>query len=331
MSQEASISPGETNTVYTTCQCNCGGNQHCVIKAHVRDGKIVAVEPDDRYNKNVGREDFVLSEQDLLKDRLQRRPCTMGMAFHKYIYHPQRILYPIKRSPGTERGEGKYTRISWEEALTTVADKMKETRAKYGPYSIIIPYMSNGVAQYLLSRWGAGVGGWGASSCDAAWLMSHIMLGATDIGEYAASSAADMLSNAKVIVLWGFDPTVVHHGPAHQFAWFIQLAREKGTPVIIIDPRYTSAAGTLADQWIPIKPGTDHAMFMAMAYVLFQAGLWDREFVARYVEPEGWAKWSAYISGQEDGMPKTPEWAEVRCAVPAETIRELALLGALER
>ena len=86
--------------VYTTCQCNCGGNSHCVLKALVKDGKVVAVEPDDRYNRNAGREDSALSEQDLIKNRLQRRPCVMGLAFHKYIYHPDRILYPLKRAPG---------------------------------------------------------------------------------------------------------------------------------------------------------------------------------------------------------------------------------------
>ena len=92
--------------VYTTCRANCGGNCQCVIKAHVRDGKVVAVEPDDRYNRNVGREDAVLSEEDLIKTKLQRRPCVMGLAFHKYISHPDRILYPLKRVSGTQRGEG---------------------------------------------------------------------------------------------------------------------------------------------------------------------------------------------------------------------------------
>lgn len=318
----------DTETVYTTCKCNCGGNQHCVIKAHVRDGKVVAVEPDDRYNKNVGREDSVLSAQEILKNQLQRRPCTMGLAFHRYLYHPQRILYPLKRTPGSARGEGRYTRISWDEALTTVAARMKETREKYGPHSIIVPY-SNGTAEYLFSWWGAGVAGWGACSWDAGRLMTHIMTGETanDTPGCSSSAAADMLANARLIILWGWDPTVGHHGPAHQFAWFIKLAREKGTPVIILDPRYSCAAGALADQWIPIKPGTDHAMFMAMAYVLFQENLWNREFVSRYVEPAGFEKWKNYILGLTDGVPRTPEWAETRCAVPAETIRELARLA----
>lgn len=218
----------DARAVYTTCRCNCGGSQHCVIKALVKDGKVVAVEPDDRYNPNVGREDAVLSERDLLKNRLQRRPCVMGLAFHKYIYHPDRILYPLKRAPGTRRGEGKYVRISWDEALAAITDKMKETREKYGPYSIITPY-ANHTAEYLFSLWGAGVVGWGWCSYDAARLMSHVIAGERgwDEQKYSSGSAADMLANAKVIVAWGWDPTVGHQGPAHQFAWFVKLARER--------------------------------------------------------------------------------------------------------
>jgi len=317
---------GET-TVYTACRCNCGGNHQCVIKAHLKDGKVIAVEPDDRYNTNVGREDEALSEQDLIKTRLQRRPCVMGLAFHRYIYHPDRILYPLKRTPGTKRGEGKFVRISWDEALTTITDKMKEVREKYGPYSIITSY-ANETAERLFSFWGAGVVGWGWCSYDAARLMAHVITGEKgwDLDRWSSSSAADMLANSKLIVLWGCDPTVGHQGPAHQFAWFIKLARERGKPVIIVDPRYSTAVRTLADQWIPIKPGTDRAMFMAMAYVLFQEDLWNKDFVAKYVEPTGFEKWRNYVLGAEDGIEKTPEWAESRCAVPAETIRELARL-----
>ncbi|MFC1971110.1 molybdopterin-dependent oxidoreductase [Chloroflexota bacterium] len=315
---------GET-TVYTSCRCNCGGSQQCVIKAHLKDGKVVAVEPDDRYNTNVGREDDALSEKDLLKVRLQRRPCVMGLAFHRYIYHPDRILYPLKRAPGTKRGEGKFVRISWDDALTTIAGKMNEAREKYGSYSVITS-QRNLTAERLFSLWGAGVAGWGACSYDAARLMSHLIVGEKgwDVSQWSSGSAADMLANTKIIVLWGSDPTVGHQGPAHMFAWFIKLARERGIPVIIIDTRYSVAARTLADQWIPIKPGTDRAMFMAMAYVLFQEDLWNKEFVAKYVEPVGFEKWRSYVLGAEDGIAKTPEWAEIRCAVPAETIRDLA-------
>ncbi len=82
----------------------------------------------------------------------------------------------------------------------------------------------------------------------------------------------------------------------------------------------------LADQWIPIKPGTDAATFMALANVLFKDDVWDNAFVDKYVEPVGFGKWRDYILGKEDGIDKTPEWAETKCAVPAETIRALAKL-----
>jgi len=79
-------------TIYTGCICNCGSDSQCVFKAHVKDGIITAVEPDDRYNTGVGREDEVLSEEELIKTHLQRRPCTRGLVFHKYLYHPDRVL-----------------------------------------------------------------------------------------------------------------------------------------------------------------------------------------------------------------------------------------------
>ena len=325
--QDSSQDPSAEKSVYTTCCFNCGGNSQCILKAHVKDGKVIAVEPDDRYNTNVGREDAVLSEEDLVKVRLQRRPCILGLTSYRYIYHPDRILYPMKREPGTQRGEGKYVRISWDEALDTIAEKMEETRRKYGPYSIICSY-ANETAQHLFSHWGAGVTGWGWCSYDAARLMAHLTTGGKgwQLHQWSSGSAPDMLANAKLIVLWGCDPTVGHQGPAHMFAWYIKLAREKGTPVIIIDPRYSTAVKTLADQWIPIKPGTDRAMFMSMAYVLFKEDLWNKEFVAKYLEPVGFEKWKGYVLGTEDGVPKTPEWAESKCAVPADTISELARL-----
>ncbi|MFC2019683.1 molybdopterin-dependent oxidoreductase [Chloroflexota bacterium] len=336
------MSPGSTarlegeTTFYTTCICNCGNNSQCVLKAHLKDGVVTRVEPDDRYNTGTGREDEVLSPADLIKTRLQRRPCPKGLAFHRYLYSADRILYPLKRTPGTRRGEGKYLRISWEEALDTIAAKMKEFRNSYGPYSITAPFHyspgSTGLAR-IFELWGAGVESWGWSSYDSIFLMSHLIAGAPGwkLAQYSSGSAPDMLAHTRLIVLWGFDPTMGSCGPAYQFAWFVKLCREKGIPVIIIDPRYTTAAEVLADQWLPIKPGTDHAMFLAMAYLLITGDLYDRDFIARYVEPVGFAKFKDYVLGQDDAVPKTPEWAEAICAVPARTIRELTSLVARTR
>lgn len=316
----------ETKMVYTTCVCNCGGTSACVLKAHVKEGKVIRVEPDDRYNPGVGMEDKILTLEDLVHNRLQRRPCTMGLVFHKYLHmEDRRVLYPLKRAPGAKRGEGRFERISWDEALDTIAGRMKEIRERYGPYSIITPYMPNESLERLFEFWGAGVDSWGWCSYDPQRLMGHVMAGAPgwSYHEFSSSSAGDLLANAKMIVLWGFDPTIQHHGPAHQFAWFIKLARERGVPVILFDPRYTGTAETLADQWIPIKPGTDCAMFLAMAYLVFKEEWVDHEFVKRFVEPQGLEEWKRYLLGSEDGVEKSPEWAEKICAVPAETIRDL--------
>jgi anaerobic dimethyl sulfoxide reductase subunit A len=224
--------------VYTGCNCNCGSNFQCVLKAHVKDGVVVAVEPDDRYNTGVGREDEVLSEEQLIKTHLQRRPCTRGLVFHKYLYHPDRVLYPLMRKPGTERGAGQWVRITWDQALTTIASKMNEVKQKYGPYSVINPYMPNELANRLYSFWGGGVDSWGWCSYDSARMMAHIVGGEKGwfYPGYSSGSAADMLAHSKLIVIWGFDPSVGSCGPGYQFTWFLKLARERGKKVSFLIP-----------------------------------------------------------------------------------------------
>ncbi|MBI4332203.1 MAG: molybdopterin-dependent oxidoreductase [Chloroflexi bacterium] len=318
---------------YTACVNNCGGGS-CVLKVHVGDGAVVNVEADDRYNPGVGREDAVLSEEDLLKGRVQSRPCPKAFVFHKACYSADRVIYPLKRAPGSRRGEGKFVKISWEEALGTIAEKMKEARAKYGPYSITTARSPGPLLLRLYQLWGAGIEPWGYSSYDATSMMAHLMAGDsfTSLGERGSSSAADMMANSRLIVVWGLDPAVtVVGGPSHQLAWWIKLCRERGKQVVIIDPRYTASAEVLADQWIPIKPGTDLAMFLGMAHVLLKEDLWDKVFVSKYVEAAGFEKWKNYVLGQDDGVEKSPEWAEGICAVPAGTVRALARLVATTR
>ena len=112
----------DEESVYTGCRINCSGSQ-CVLKVRWRNGVVTAIEPDDHYNPGVGREDAVLSDLDLVKNRLQLRGCPMGWMFHKLASSPERILHPLKRVEGSKRGEGKFERISWDEALDLVAGK----------------------------------------------------------------------------------------------------------------------------------------------------------------------------------------------------------------
>ncbi len=314
--------------VYSGCVINCGAGQ-CVLKVRRKNGKITAIEPDDHYYPGVAREDNVATETDLINNRLQLRGCPMAWVFHKLAYAPDRILYPLKRVEGSKRMEGRYERISWDEALDLVAQKMEEMVDKHGPYSITTAYQPSPHLERLFALWGAGIEGWGWCSMDPGRLAMHLMGGVPGWSYNETSNdAADVLLNSKLIVIWGFEPTINHFGPGHQLAYYLKMARERGTPVICIEPRYTVAAEVLADQWIPIKPGTDTSMLLAVGHVLFSENLYDKEYVEKYVDLRGVDEWRAYILGESDGLPKTPEWAEKICGVPAETIRAFAHLYA---
>lgn len=318
-------------TIYSGCVINCGAG-HCLLKVRRKNGKITAIEPDDHYNRGVGREDAVLTDTDLIKNRLQLRGCPMAWAFHKLPTSPDRILYPLKRVAGSKRMEGRYERISWDEALDLVASKMEEMVDKYGPYSITTAYQPSPALERLFALWGAGIEGWGWCSKDPGRLTMHLMGGVPGWSyNQTSNDTADVLMNSKMIVLIGFEPTINHFGPGHQVAYYLKMARERGTPVICIEPRYTVAAEVIADQWIPIKPGTDTAMLLAVGHVVISEGLYDRPYVEKNVDPRGFEEWSDYILGKKDGTPKTPEWAEKICGVPAETIRAFAHLYASKK
>ncbi|MGB9022566.1 MAG: molybdopterin dinucleotide binding domain-containing protein, partial [Candidatus Bathyarchaeia archaeon] len=140
------------------------------------------------------------------------------------------------------------------------------------------------------------------------------------------SSESDIF-NSKLILLVGRLPTVVE-GQGGVWGYMTLRAKEAGIPFILIDPRYTVTHKMLNAQWIPIRPGTDLALLLAMAYVLFEKDLYDHAFVDKWVEPKGFALWKDYVTGVSDGTPKNPEWAEEKCGVPAETTQALAELYA---
>jgi anaerobic dimethyl sulfoxide reductase subunit A len=300
---------------YTTCNDHCFSM--CVIKVHIRNGKIRAVEPDDTLNRGIAREDGRLSEELIDKCMIAVRPCTKGYAHIRNLNAPNRVIYPMKRAG--EKGEGKWERISWDEALDTIANKLKYYKEKYGPLSIG-DFGSDG---FVLSPWfGAGVADWGGHSLQGVDEAEKWVLGRQTVDERQDESN---LLKSKLIVLWGFNPgtTLSNHA-----IYTMIRARERGIPIISIEPRYTPTAETVAGQWIPIRPTTDVAMMIAMANVWFREDLCDKEFIKKWVEPEGLRQWKDYVLGVSDGIEKNPRWAEKICGVPAETITEFARLYA---
>ncbi|MCL1847961.1 MAG: molybdopterin-dependent oxidoreductase [Coriobacteriia bacterium] len=299
---------------YTVCAQN-GCWSACLLRCYVKDGELVAIDNGDPINENDPREDVGITA--IREGMIQHRPCVRGRLWRKMIYDPNRALYPQKNI-GT-KGDPLWEQISWDEALDTIAGKIEECREKYGPFSV----HSNGYIFELGFYGGFGYGAWGCCSFAGHVLADNQVLGINDV-EFGMNWGTEphLLLDSKLIIGFGWNPAVTRP----EYAYMMTLAKEQGTPIIIIDSRYTPSAYAYATQWIPIRSGTDLSMMMAIANVLFKEDLIDHAYVEKFVEPQGLATWKDHVLGVDDGIDKTPEWAEVICGVPAETIRELARL-----
>jgi anaerobic dimethyl sulfoxide reductase subunit A len=284
--------------------------------AHIRDGRIVRLETDDRP-------DSVAAPQ--------LRACVRGRSYLRRQYHPDRLTRPLKRVG--RRGRGEFTPIAWDEALDIVAFQMKRIKREYGPSALFVPYGTgsynqlNGshVARRLMNLYGGCLGIYNSYSWAATNLATPTVYGTLVTG----NQRQDWL-NARYILMWGWNPAEMRDGTNSDY--FVKLAREAGARVVCIDPRHSLSAASLADEWIPIRPGTDAAMMSAMAYVMLTERLYDAEFVrthcvgfdASQMPVAAAESYSDYILGTRDGTAKTPQWAESITAVPAETITRIA-------
>ena len=286
--------------INTGCCHDCGGR--CVLRAHVKNGKIIRFETDN-------------SEETTL------RACARGRAYRQRIYSDFRLKYPLRRIG--EHGDGEFEQISWDDALDEVASKLIEVKEKYGNASILLMAgsgnqgMLHGIVPValMLHQFGGYTRFWGAPSYEGALFASMATYGTIKTG-----NAREDLLNTKLIVMWGWNPANLIWDPETRL--MLAKAREKDIKVIAIDPIYTDSAAIFAHQWIPIRPGTDAAMLIAMAYVIITENLQDQAFIDKYTV--GFDKYKEYLLGHEDGLPKTPEWAEKITKVPAETITNLA-------
>jgi anaerobic dimethyl sulfoxide reductase subunit A len=311
-------SSAEVKMVRTGCPShNCGGR--CLLKVYVWEGRIVRIEGDDRPSDSV--------------EDPQLRPCIRGLSYRRRQYHPDRLQCPMKRAG--RRGEGKFVRISWDEALDKVAAEMQRIKQAYGNTAIYVPYGTgsynqiNGrqTAQRLMNLFGGSLGFYNSYSWAAISYATPYVYGTNVTG----NQRQDWL-NSKYILMWSWNPSEIRDGTNSEY--ILKKAKEKGAKLVCIDPRMTLSAVALADEWIPIRPGTDTAMMSAMAYVMITEKLYDAEFVKTHcigfdetqMPPgaEAAESYKDYILGTRDGVPKTPEWAEAICGVPKATIIRIA-------
>jgi anaerobic dimethyl sulfoxide reductase subunit A len=324
----AAASEGKWLTAPCWHNCSCG-NSRCLLKAYVVDGVPVRIKSDD----DVEIKDSI--------DVPQRRACPRGRAQIQHVMAAERIKYPMKRknwAPGGGkkelRGKDEWVRISWEEALDIAASETKRIIAKYGNKSIFGASWGYEDKEILFdpmlrvfNSLGGHVTHFGTVSFGT-WPYDEIFME----GAWADASDRMTLRDAKLIVLVGCNWAA---NKAGNIAYFVKLAKDQGAKVIIIDPWHNQTVEGLADQWIPVHPGTDTALFLGVAYHMIKNNLHDQEFLDKYCSgfdaehmPEGAPKednFKDYVLGTYDGQPKTPEWASPKCGVHPDAIRDLAV------
>ena len=291
----------DEKVVWGHCSVNCEGR--CALRLHVTNDEVAWVESD-----NTG--------DDVYGDH-QIRACLRGRSIRRWINHPDRLSYPMKRVG--KRGEGKFEQISWDEAYDLIADNYQRILDEYGPEAIWNHYASGVNASNIgsfLSRFinmnGGCLGRYGSySSAQISAALPYLY------GKRAANSNSDIV-NAKLVVMFGENSVETKAGGAGPTYHLEQALEQGGAKVIVIDPRYSDTVATRADQWIPIRPGTDAALVDAVAHTLIEEDLVDHDFLATYCigydedtmpeSAQGQNKsYKAYIMGQGvDGVEKTP-------------------------
>lgn len=243
----------ETKKVKTVCRGCHGG---CGVIAFVKNGKVVKIDGDP---------DSPISHGTL---------CSKGLAVTQLAYHPDRILYPMKK------GSKGWQRISWDEALDAIASKFKKVIKEYGPESIFVGYGTGRDYETFLYRFANLLG---TPNVLTAGHMCYGSRTAATIITCGNLPVADYAGEPKCIVLWGVNPLWTN--PDEYKGVNFWRAYKKGAKLIVIDPRrnfYTEKA----DIWLQIRPGTDAALAMGFFYVIIEEELYDKDFVENYIH--GW-------------------------------------------
>ena len=264
----------------------------CSMVFEVEDGKLTGVK---------GNPDHPMTRGGL---------CVKLKDYEKRHYHPDRLLYPMRRTG--PKGSKQFERISWDEALDTIADKWKAIIAEHGPQAILpnsylghqgLVHGLNG-GDAFFNRMGATVSErtfCGEGSCTA-WL--------TTVGPTAGVDPESFI-HSKFIIIWACNSvsTNLHH-------WHVvKEAQKKGAKVVVIDS-FASRTAKEADWHIAPKPGTDGALAMAMMQVIIEEGLVDQDYVDNYTV--------GYPELAERAKDRTPEWAAEITGISADDIRTLA-------
>jgi anaerobic selenocysteine-containing dehydrogenase len=313
----------------------------------VKNGRIIRVRPlhfDWKYDKKSFNPWKMEAHGKAFEPGMKALPGTYSLAYKKRVYSPNRILYPLKRvdwDPDGKRnpqnrGKSKYVRISWDEALDLITREITRLINEYGPYAILAQMDGHGEMKNVHCSHGCGInllkllGGYTLQTRNPDswegwyWGAKHVW-GMEPVGQMVpdANVMPDIAENTRLLLFWGCDPETTPWGLDGQMSsrlcyWWSSI----GIKQVYICPDLNYGAAVHADKWIPILPGTDAALRLAIAYVWITEGTYEKQYIATHAY--GFEKFEDYVLGKEDGIPKTPAWASEKTGIPEWTIKALA-------
>lgn len=262
--------------------CN-GCSSHCGLLAHVKNGRLWKVTGHPDHNRSKGK------------------LCARAHGAATWLYDSDRLTQPLKREGDT------WKPISYEQALDEIAAKLKTILNQHGPGALFFAHNPRETGIFYGTRFMHALGAPTILTHNAACnTPSTVGFGAI----FSAVPGAD-LARSKYTLLIGRNPA---EGIRTAYASALAKAIESGGKVVVVDPRL-SASGSLATEWIPIRPGTDLALILALCNVLIRENLYDAKFITE--NSIGFEKFAAAVSHY------TPEWAASITDIPAETITRL--------
>jgi len=291
---------------------------------HVKDDKVIRVDSD-----NTGEDTYGIHEI---------RACLRGRGLRKWVYSEDRLLQPLKRVG--PRGQGKFKRISWDEALDTIARKLQQVIKTYGNEAVFRIYGTGNLGGVVSSRdqidrlmnlLGGQLNYHNNYSNAQIHHGMHYTYGTQECGNHLSD-----IANSQLVVFFGNNPAETRMSGGGAIRDLVMSKQKSQVRIIVIDPRHTDTAAGFADEWIPIRPGTDAALACGLAHVLITENLVDQNFLDRYCigfdqasMPAGIPTGNSYkdhILGRgSDGTIKTPAWASKITGIPPERIHQLAL------
>lgn len=281
--------------IRTVCQ---GSHSECGVLAHLKDGKVTKVEGDPGHPWSRG---FI---------------CVKGRAQPQYLYHPDRLKYPLRRSG--KRGDGKWGRISWDEALDGIVEKLTEIREKYGPESIATWHGTGPRGPSLPTRLLApALGSPNTISTDNhICYVPSVVAETCTVGQSITMERGPDYLSAKCIFVCGGNPMASHPPRGMEI---VEAKQKNNAKLIVVDPRRTDLASR-ADLWLQIRPGTDGALILGMIHSIINEELYDKTFV------DNWCFGFDRLKGQVKDYP-LDRVAEITW-IPSDKIREAVRLYA---